>query len=342
MLPDRTVLTIACAIAWLGFAAGCGAADESTGPRMAPGSPVTGAGGNGTGAGAGAVVAGNGAGAGSSGATGFGNPTGPAPVVGDPSAGGAGAGSGCLEATVAFVVDGSGSMCETFGASTRWQELRGALLDPTRGLIYRLQGLAKFGLLIYDGSIDLALAGMATGGSPSPACAGGGTFGRTMGTECMQVVSVPPAKGNADAIAQAFPTRELGGSTPTDRAMNQAVDQLIAAQMPGVDLARFPQYVILATDGQPNDICIGGLGGDGMAQQQGVIAAVDRAAAASIKTIVVSLAGGDPALQAHLDEVARHGNPADPAAHTFTPVNPDELVAALTEVLGSALGCAVE
>lgn len=304
---------------------------------MGPGGAISGAG-----AGAsGAPLPGSGGATGTAGTTGFGNPTGLAPMIGNPSAG-AGASSGCLDATVAFVIDGSGSMCETFGASTRWQELRRALLDPAQGLIYRLQALASFGLLIYDGSINLMLAGMATGGSPTPACAGASTFGRAMSTECMQVVAVQPAKGNADAIAQAFPMRELGGSTPTDRAMNQAVDQLIAAQTPGLDLSKHPQYVILATDGQPNDICEGGMGGDGIAQQQGVIAAVDRAAAAQIKTFVVSLAGGDQALQAHLDEVARHGNPADPAAHTFTPANPEELVTALTEVLGNALGCSVD
>ena len=72
-----------------------------------------------------------------------------------------------------------------------------------------------------------------------------------------------------------------------------------------------------------------------------MITAVDRAAAVNIKTFVVSLAGGDVALQTHLDEVARHGNPADPAAHTFTPANPEELVTALGTVLGNALGCNV-
>jgi hypothetical protein len=122
--------------------------------------------------------------------------------------------------------------------------------------------------------------------------------------------------------------------------MNQVVDGLIAAQA-GVDLATFPQFIVLATDGQPNDICVGGVGGDGLAQQQAVIAAVDRAAGASITTFVISLAGADAALQMHLDEVARHGNPADPAAHTFTPTNPEELVSILGTVLGSALGCNV-
>ena len=33
-------------------------------------------------------------------------------------------------------------------------------------------------------------------------------------------------------------------------------------------------YVILATDGAPNDICVSGTGGDGSVQRKGVIAAV--------------------------------------------------------------------
>jgi hypothetical protein len=98
-------------------------------------------------------------------------------------------------------------------------------------------------------------------------------------------------------------------------------------------------YVILATDGAPNDICVGGLGGDGSAQRQGVIAAVDRGAQAGITTWVISLADGDPALQSHLDEVARHGEPMNPMAHTFTPTDPGALIGTLSNLLGGAIGC---
>jgi hypothetical protein len=159
--------------------------------------------------------------------------------------------------------------------------------------------------------------------------------------ECMQLIEVPPAKGNAGAISDAFPDTELGGSTPTDRAMKQVVDQLIMAQ-PGLDLTMYPQFIVLATDGQPNDICVGGMGGDGLAQQANVIAEVTRAATANIKTYVISLAGGDMALEAHLAQVALAGNPTDPAAHPFSPANPQELVDALVVVLGQALNCNVE
>lgn len=89
----------------------------------------------------------------------------------------------------------------------------------------------------------------------------------------------------------------------------------------------------------PNDICIDGTGGDGSAQRRGVIAAVDRGAAVGITTWVISLASGDPALQLHLDEVARHGDPANANAHTFSPNDPDELLLTLARLLGGVIGC---
>jgi hypothetical protein len=105
---------------------------------------------------------------------------------------------------------------------------------------------------------------------------------------CPLLLEAMPAKlGNANAIDMVFPMTELGGSTPTDRALSHVVDALIPTigqPMPD-GMPQGPTYVILATDGAPNDICVGGVGGDGVAQQQGVIAAVDRAAIALSGTV---------------------------------------------------------
>jgi hypothetical protein len=160
--------------------------------------------------------------------------------------------------------------------------------------------------------------------------------------QCPQLIELlPPKLNNAMAIDMTFPATELGGSTPTDKAMAHVMDMLIPMiQQQGPDTkAMGKMYVILATDGAPNDICVGGLGGDGSAQRQGVIAAVDRGAQAGITTWVISLADGDPALQSHLDEVARHGEPMNPMAHTFTPTDPGALIATLSGLLGGAIGC---
>jgi hypothetical protein len=245
--------------------------------------------------------------------------------------------SGCLEAVVLFVIDGSGSMCDVFGTATRWTALRSALLAPMTGLIPRLEGLAQFGLLVYDGSIDIAAVGMATMASPNPVCAGLGGLGNM---ECPRYSRVPPKPMNAAAINQAFPQVQPGGSTPTHKAMNDAVAQMMMSAA-GKDPKTNPHFIILATDGQPNDICTGGVGGDGSAQKMEVIAATDRAAAAGIRTFVISLAGMDQGLEAHLAEVAKHGDPTNPAAHTFSPMTPQDLQMALTMLLGAALGCVI-
>ena len=246
------------------------------------------------------------------------------------------------EPDILFVVDGSGSMCETFGGSTRWTALRTALLDKTNGLIYRLQQTVDFGMVLYDGTIDpiLALTAIAGGPMNNPACSAMYIDAKATG-DCPQLIKVPVAKNNAMAIDTAFPATELGGSTPTDRAMNSAVDDLIAMRVNDPDTKPHPQYIILATDGSPNDICMNGMGGDGSAQKAGVIAAVDRAAMSHITTFVISLAGNDAGLQAHLDEVAKHGDPTNTMAHTFTPMSPMDLVSALAAIVGGAVGCDV-
>jgi len=264
----------------------------------------------------------------------FGSPQGVLP----PPTAGVGDSGGCRPATIAFVIDGSGSMCETFGNSTRWRELRAALLQKGAGLMYKINSLATFGLYLYDAPIDLALAGMATGSAATnPQCAAISAIRRSTGA-CPQILEVKPAMNNAARIDAMYPQAELGGSTPTDKAMNYVVDQMVAIRTPGQDLKANPQFIILATDGQPNDICMGGLGGDGTVQQQGVIAAVDKASSLGITTYVISLAM-DAALQAHLDEVARHGNVMDPAARTFTPIDSNDLIMTLSKILGTAVGC---
>jgi Mg-chelatase subunit ChlD len=250
---------------------------------------------------------------------------------------------------IVFVVDGSGSMCAPFGEGTRWQALRSALLDPASGFIYRLQKSVRFGATLYDGTIDMNLAGGGVNAIASliqnPPCALLASALLPGAGMCPQLLEVMPAKlDNAQAIDMAFPEVELGGSTPTDKALGHVMDVLIPTlqqQAPdGMPMGKV--YVILATDGAPNDICVGGVGGDGIAQQQGVIAAADRGAAAGITTWVISLADGDPALQMHLDEVAKHGDPTNPQAKTFTPTNPDELLMTLARLLGGAVGCHVE
>lgn len=243
--------------------------------------------------------------------------------------------SSCSNPTVLFVVDGSGSMNEGFGGPSRWQALRTALLDPLNGFITRFHDKASFGLLIYDGTID-------TAGSNSSASTAGMMCPSAMSAMsdamCPRLVSVPPMFSNLQQINTMYPAKELGGSTPTDKALAAAVEQIVTLTA-GKDPTQNPGFIILATDGEPNDLCFGGKGGDGTLQRACVISAVDRAAAAKVTTFVISLAGNDKRLQEHLVEVAKHGDPTNPMAHPYSPMNPDELVMALKAVLTPALGC---
>jgi Mg-chelatase subunit ChlD len=243
--------------------------------------------------------------------------------------------SSCSNPTVLFVVDGSGSMSEGFGGPSRWQALRAALLDPTMGFVSRFQDKASFGLMIYDGTID-------SGTSTSSTAAAGAMCPSAMSSMtdamCPRLVNVPPMFSNLQAIDAMYPAKELGGSTPTDKALAAAVEQVITLTA-GKDPVQNPGFIILATDGEPNDLCFGGKGGDGSLQRKCVVSAVDRAAAAQIRTFVISLAGMNKTLQMHLEEVAKHGDPTNAMAHPYSPMNPDELVMALKAVLTPALGC---
>ena len=243
-------------------------------------------------------------------------------------------GSSCQEAVVLFVLDGSGSMAEPFGTATRWTAMRSALLDPQTGFITRFQNDAQFGMLLYDGAIGGRSRGSAT--QTAPMCGA-----RSSGTMCPRLVSVAPKKGNGSAIAAMFPMRELGGSTPTDKALFSALDQLMTSMKTPGNAMR-PHFIVLATDGEPNDLCSMSDDSDNTPQKMCVLQAVDAAAAAGIITFVISLAGGDQGLEAHLVDVAKHGNPKDPTAHTYSPMTPDDLVQTLKMVLTSALGCELQ
>jgi hypothetical protein len=258
--------------------------------------------------------------------------------------------------TIWLVIDGSGSMADEFGGSTRWESLRSALMAPD-GVVSGLQQNVRFGMVIYSGGEQMVPA--CTGGVVNFACgcytgaedacctaACGGTPPVPVGM-CADLVVVAPAISNFMTLDTAYPAHEIGGWTPTDRALEHVVTQLPVLNDPSLpDLKKDPIYVILATDGAPNDQCGGmglGGGGGGAAGFQPVVAqrVVDSVTAGVQKGMhmfVISLAGDDPELSAHLDQVANIGSPGQ---KPFVPAGKDELVAALQQIIGGAT-CQVE
>lgn len=235
-------------------------------------------------------------------------------------------------------------MCAPFGGASRWETLRSALLDPD-GIVTRLQGVVSFGMTMYDGPLEFGgllggvFGGAAMGGGPmggsaqNPQCALMGAQ-NSMGKTCPNLINVPTALNNAMAITDMYPTMELGGSTPTHKALAVVVDHLLEmGASPDANLQ--PQYIVLATDGEPNELCANPSGVDPRAE---VIAQVTRAADENIKTFVISLAGDDPGLMNHLVSVAEAGNTGNPP---FSPMNKQDLVSTLGQIIGGAVGCEV-
>ena len=62
-------------------------------------------------------------------------------------------------------------------------------------------------------------------------------------------------------------------------------------------------------------------------------------ASAGTQVFVISLAGDDPILQAHLEQVDSAGGTGKPP---FTPTTQDELAAALSEIVGGTASCDVQ
>ncbi|MDD9938301.1 MAG: VWA domain-containing protein [Myxococcales bacterium] len=255
--------------------------------------------------------------------------------------------------TVWLVIDSSGSMDRDFGGPTRWDALRTALVEPG-GIVETLQSGVRFGMVIYNGpdngqaqcmgTPDL-LCGCILGFEPiccEPAC-GGTPPPPPDPASCANLVTIDPALDNYAAIDAAYPARQIGGWTPTDRAVDHVVTNLPVFNEQVLDTDTDPIYVILATDGAPNDNCGMQLNGQGASNFQPEVAArvldtVNQGVSMGMKMFVISLAGDDQQLRQHLDEVALMGNTGSPA---FEPTNPDDLVQTLQEILGGTT-CQVE
>jgi hypothetical protein len=219
--------------------------------------------------------------------------------------------------TVWLLVDGSGSMAAQLGGlaggPSRWTALRDSLLADPGGLVAQLQSSVSFGLLVYDGGNSLP--GMA-------------------GPQCPRVVAVPPMLDNFSAISTQYPAMQTGASTPTHYALLD-LQKRIDANPSTVG----PTYVVLATDGAPN-LCDFH---DGVpstpATEQEAVATVKQLADAGIQSFVISMAGDDAALKAHLDAVAVAGGTGTPV---FTPTTQNDLASALTQIIGATASCDVK
>ena len=216
--------------------------------------------------------------------------------------------------TAWLVVDGSGSMQEalsTTDTTSRWSALRGALLDAEDGIIKDYERRVRWGLIAYDGPLE---------GADSMAPSG-------PAAKCPRLVEVAPALDNFAALDAAFSAEPLGGSTPTDKALESLVARANSPDEPGA--------VILLTDGQPNDFCSNK---PADVVRLRVIEQVKALTLSGYNVYVVSLAGEDPELAEHLSDVAKASGTA---AHVYTPKTSAEIKDTVSGILGVPNSCEV-
>ena len=236
-----------------------------------------------------------------------------------------------IRPTVWLVIDGSGSTLQpldiaNMASPTRWNALREALMDPTMGLIKSIENDVDLGMVIYDGPLG-GLGGIL----PPP------TGGAAPATSCPRVVSVEPARSNFAAINMVYPVDPLGGSTPTDKALEAVLAHLPPPADQSPDAAAVhPTIVVLATDGEPNDFC--SMAFPPVDVRPNVVNAVKQLLAQEIKTYVVSLAGSDANLMQFCTEMAAAGGTGKPP---YVPSTRDALIQAFREIIGPGVACDV-
>jgi hypothetical protein len=272
------------------------------------------------------------------------------------NSGSGGSGGSCVKAEVKFsktipnmmlVVDRSGSMKDDFGGGgPRWNVLRDALIDPTAGFVTTLEKEVRFGLTLYTAGQMMMFPGFpgtggrggsggGGGGGASGMSSGGAGGGVSLGDPaiCPWLVEVPVALNNLSLISSVYKADDWQGGTPTGEALAvvwpkvRDIDQAI---MPG------PNYIILATDGEPNG-CEGGFMSDGRPK---VIQEVTNAYAAGITTYVISV--GEDIGTDHLKQVANlgQGKAIDaPDDLFYVAGNTQQLVDALKQIIIGARPC---
>lgn len=229
--------------------------------------------------------------------------------------------------TIWLVLDGSGSMVETLGDTSRWNALRAALMDPTDGVVKSLEHEVKWGMVVYDG--------LTPGDIQQPLPDGGiAKFSMPPATTCPRLVTVEPALDNFMPLDMNLAATPLGGSTPTDKALDAVIGHLPDQTGQVLDARIYPTIVVLATDGAPNNFCTDDFTMIDAAPN--VITAVSTLASMNTKTYVISLAGGDAMLTQHLEAVATAGMTGMPP---FVPTNKAELVQVFKDIIGPAAAC---
>jgi hypothetical protein len=220
-------------------------------------------------------------------------------------------------ATVLLLIDQSLSMSFQFGASTRWDVLRQAIVAPDTGLLAALDQTARVGLMLFTGQ---------------------GGFSNPLG--CPLITEVVARFGNVDQVRSTYLAAQPLGDTPTGESIDRAAGALAQIQ------SKAPKYILLATDGEP-DTCLQPKPQAGLPQ---ALDAAQRAFAQGIRMYTLGVSDGLGAWR--LQELANAGAGKDPSlvygvdADAEPPLSastdPRQLAEQLKGVIGDVRSCTID
>ena len=220
--------------------------------------------------------------------------------------------------TVELLLDQSLSMNDPYGATTRWQAMRSALIDPTNGVVKKLESQVVFGMTLYS-----AVSNNNTNVPP-----------------CPRLTTQARALNNFSAISGVLSAANPIQDTPTAPSID-AVRASFAAKPPAQGS---PPIIVLATDGLP-DTCEVPNPANGT--QQGAANTVTETAAqaayaAGIKLFFLFVGTATTQVTTHAQRMANAGAGKDLATGTapyYVATDPAALVAAFNQIIGGVVSC---
>ncbi len=223
--------------------------------------------------------------------------------------------------TVLLLLDQSKSMTKTYGGTvSRWDAMDTTLFG-TQGVVTTREAEVAFGMTLYTNNALI--------------------------TGCPNLHNVPAALNNRTPIKNLFDPEDPEGKTPTGDSIAAAVTELDKL----TDARR--KYIILATDGVP-DTCaqpIIPIDDAGAAQAKAAARKLvtDKTTVAQNKGIglfALYIGDADSETRTHMQEVANAGaglalDGSEGTEPFFEATNPAQLSAALSDIIGSVLTCAI-
>lgn len=214
----------------------------------------------------------------------------------------------------------------------RWNVVRDVLMSPSKGIVKPLEDRVRFGLSLYSGR----------NGQIKDPVKQDDPIEIDPTKMCPELIEVPIALGNHQAMLEQFKCSDISDDTPTGESLVAAAATLAAFKEPG------PKVIVLATDGEPDNCECPDPGGHVPAKCK------DPGMPAQIKADVVATAAkiheddvtihvinvstpGEAALQKHLEDVASAGG-----GMVYPGFSPGALTDAFDAIIDGARSCTID